>query len=126
MGWMAPASMPESDATTMQRVPQTVPMPAMMPPPGTDWSASGTSCKKPASVQRGSQGAPASSSSATRSRGSSCWRLAKRAADWADASAARPSSARRRSMRDTMTARRSCAGGLAAFQLETNALMGES
>ncbi len=39
MAWIAPASMPESLATTMQRTPDTKPTPAIMPPPGTDEGA---------------------------------------------------------------------------------------
>src|SRR4029453_13198597 len=35
MGWSAPASMPASDALTMQRTPETKPIPEMTPPPGT-------------------------------------------------------------------------------------------
>ena len=45
MGWMAPASMPESLATTMQRTPDTTPIPATMPPPGTDLAGSLLSCR---------------------------------------------------------------------------------
>ena len=53
MAWIAPASMPESLATTMQRTPRTKPMPAIMPPPGTEASASLVSCRYPARLHSG-------------------------------------------------------------------------
>ena len=45
--------MPESEATTMQRLPATVPMPAITPLPGTLVSMSGRSMPRPDSVHSG-------------------------------------------------------------------------
>jgi hypothetical protein len=96
--------MPESDALTMQRTPDTKPMPAMMPAPGTLRVRSGWSCPSPASDAIGRNGAPGSSSNATRSRGSSWWRLAKRGAEACDAATARSSWPRSCVSRSSMAA----------------------
>ncbi len=121
---MAPASMPESLATTMQRTPLMKPMPATTPPPATDLAGSFVSCRKPASVHSGNQGAPASSSSAMRSRGSNWPRLSNTGLAWADAAAARSSSARSWAMRSSMAARRSCAASLCGLKREAKLMTG--
>ena len=91
MGCSAPASMPESDASTMQRMPLTKPMPAIVPPPGTLLSRSGVSRPKPASVESSRKGAPESSSSERRSRGNNWLRFSKRLREAADLARVRSS-----------------------------------
>ena len=67
--------MPASSATSITRTPATTPMPAITPPPGTDFSGSALSSSQPASVESSRKGTPGSSRRATRSRGSSWPRL---------------------------------------------------
>ncbi|MCY1534725.1 hypothetical protein D9M68_701070 [compost metagenome] len=105
MGCSAPASMPESEALIMQRTPATRPMPAIRPPPGTLLARSGLSWPRPASVASGRKGAPVSSSSARRSRGSNWPRLAKRSAEALEAATARASWDRTWSSSESMLAR---------------------
>ncbi len=105
MRWIAPASMPASLTTTTQRLPLMTPMPAMTPPPGTDLSASSLSTSQPAIDDSSSHGAPASSSRARRSRGSSWPRLSNNGFDFAEAATARASRARSCSTRCSMAAR---------------------
>ena len=119
---MAPASMPESLATTMQRTPLMKPMPAIMPPPGTDLAGSGVSCMKPARAHKGKKGAPGSSSKATRSRGSNCPRLSNTGLDWAEASAARSCSACHCFRRASAASRRCWATGLCGFQVDSKVI----
>src|SRR4051812_9284312 len=97
--------MPESLALTMQRMPATKPTPAINPPPGTLLSGSGTSNMYPASVDSSMKGEPGSSTSATRSRGSSCPRLWKRSFAAADAARVRSSSARIRAISASIPSR---------------------
>ena len=89
-----------------------------VPPPGTDFSASGVSCKWPASEHSGRYACPGSSSSATRSRGSNCPRLSNIGLDLAEAADARSSSARICAMRESIASRRCAATALCAFQLD--------
>lgn len=126
MGCSAPASMPESEALTMQRTPATRPMPAITPPPGTLCARSSLSCPSPASEASGRKGAPVSSSSASRSRGSSWPRRAKRSAEAFDAAAARASCARTCPSSASMPARWAWKDSLAAFSRDSMAGMEES
>src|SRR5450432_1847860 len=97
--------MPASSARSITRTPATTPMPAMTPPPGTDFSASSLSSSQPAIVESSRKGRPGSSRRATRSRGSNWPRFVNSGAARVLAAQVRASRARQRSMRASVCER---------------------
>jgi hypothetical protein len=72
MGATVPPFTALSLALTSTRLPATMPMPTMLPPPCTLFLPSSSCMPRPASGLSSRNGVPRSSSRATRSRGSSC------------------------------------------------------
>ena len=105
IGVIVPPLMALSDATIMQRTPETMPMPVTMPPPSTFFSPSSSCIRKPARVDNSSQGEPRSSSRATRSRGSNCLRARNLDSIALEVSRTRPSKPRKDSIRASICAR---------------------